>query len=381
MMKTISVLGSTGSIGTQTLEVCKKLNIYPVALAAHSNIKLLEEQVRAWKPKIAAVYDEKAAAQLKLALADIDVRVCAGMDGLIEAACVPEAEITLTSVVGMVGLLPTLAAIEAGKDIALANKETLVCAGELVMRRAEEKNVKILPVDSEHSAIFQCLQGAYKSEQVAKLILTASGGPFFGWSAEKLKNATREQALKHPNWSMGNKITIDSATLMNKGLEFIEAMRLFKMSPENISIVVHRESIIHSMIRFVDGSVISQMGLPDMKLPIAYALTYPNRMDFGGDILDFAKCPSLTFAEPDYEAFKCLALAVDAAKRGGLATAVLNGANEAAVDLFLKDKIKFCQIASFVEEAMNKIDCSAEVTVDNVLSVDAQARDTVNALV
>lgn len=380
-MKNISVLGSTGSIGTQTLEVCKALNIKPLALAAHSNIKLLEAQVREWKPEIAAVYDEAAANQLKLNLADTSVRVLSGMDGLIEAACVAGADITLTSVVGMVGLLPTLAAIESGKDIALANKEALVCAGELVMKRAEEKGVKILPVDSEHSAIFQCLQGAYDEKQVQELILTASGGPFFGWTSDMLKTATREQALKHPNWSMGNKITIDSATLMNKGLEFIEAMRLFKMSPEQISVVVHRESIIHSMIRFVDGSVISQMGLPDMKLPIAYALTYPNRMDFGGEPLDFSNCPPLTFAKPDYEAFKCLSLAIEAAKRGGLSTAVLNGANEAAVDLFLKDKIKFCQIADFVEAALNGVDAAGEVTVDNVINVDSKARAFVNELV
>ncbi len=379
-MKTISILGSTGSIGTQTLDVCKALGIKPIALAAHSNIKLLEAQVREWKPEIAAVYNEDAAKQLKINLADTNVRVFSGMDGLIEAACADEADITLTSVVGMVGLLPTLAAIESGKDIALANKETLVCAGELVMKRAEEKGVKILPVDSEHSAIFQCLESAYDKKQVQELILTASGGPFFGWTSDMLKNATREQALKHPNWSMGNKITIDSATLMNKGLEFIEAMRLFNMPPERISVVVHRESIIHSMIRYVDGSVISQMGLPDMKLPIAYALTYPNRMDFGGELLDFSNCPPLTFAKPDYEAFRCLALAIDSAKRGGLSTAVLNAANEAAVDLFLKNKIKFYQIPDSVEAALDSVDASGEVTVENVLSVDAQAREFVNRM-
>lgn len=379
-MKTISVLGSTGSIGTQTLEVCKALGIKPVALAAHSNVKLLEEQVREWRPQIAAVYNEDAAKLLRINLADTDVRVLSGMDGLIEAACADEVDITLTSVVGMVGLLPTLAAIESGKDIALANKETLVCAGELVMKRAEEKGVKILPVDSEHSAIFQCLESAYDKKEVHELILTASGGPFFGWTYDMLKSATREQALKHPNWSMGNKITIDSATLMNKGLEFIEAMRLFNMPPERISVVVHRESIIHSMIRYVDGSVISQMGLPDMKLPIAYALTYPNRMDFGGELLDFSNCPPLTFAKPDYEAFKCLALAIDSAKRGGLSTAVLNAANEAAVALFLNDKIKFCQIADAVEAALDSIDASGEVTVENVLGVDAQTREFVNRM-
>lgn len=379
-MKTISVLGSTGSIGTQTLEVCKALGVKPIALAAHSNINLLEAQVREWKPKIAAVYNEDAAKQLKVNLADTNVRVLSGMEGLIEAACADEAQITLTSVVGMVGLLPTLAAIESGKDIALANKETLVCAGELVMKRAEEKGVKILPVDSEHSAIFQCLESAHDKKQVHELILTASGGPFFGWTSDMLKSATREQALKHPNWSMGNKITIDSATLMNKGLEFIEAMRLFNMPPERISVVVHRESIIHSMIRYIDGSVISQMGLPDMKLPIAYALTYPNRTDFGGELLDFSNCPPLTFAKPDCEAFRCLALAIDSAKRGGLSTAVLNAANEAAVDLFLRDKIKFCQIPDVVEAALDSVDASGGVTVENVLSVDAQAREFVNRM-
>ncbi len=374
-MKTISILGSTGSIGTQTLEVCKAYNVYPVALAANSNIGLLEKQAREWKPKIVAVFDENAAKKLKIAMADTEVKVVAGMDGLMEAACIKEAEIVLTAVVGMVGLLPTLSAIEAGKDIALANKETLVCAGDIVMSRARDKGVKILPVDSEHSAIFQCLQSAHDKRQVSELILTASGGPFLGWTAQQLKTATREQALKHPNWSMGSKITIDSATLMNKGLEFIEAMRLFDMSPENISVVVHRESIIHSMIRYVDGSVIAQMGLPDMKLPIAYALTFPDRLDFGGELLDFSKCPNLTFAKPDYEAFRCLSLAVEAAKKGGLATAVLNGANEAAVEMFLNDKIKFYQIADCVEAALSDACIPGKITVEKVLEADAMARE------
>lgn len=376
-MNTISILGSTGSIGTQTLEVCKAYNIYPVALAANSNIELLEKQAREWKPKLVAVFNGNAASKLKTALADTEIKVVAGMDGLIEAACIEEAEIVLTAVVGMVGLLPTLAAIDAGKDIALANKETLVCAGDIVMAKAREKGIKILPVDSEHSAIFQCLQGAHDEKQVSELILTASGGPFFGWSEQQLKAATLEQALKHPNWSMGSKITIDSATLMNKGLEFIEAMRLFDMSPERISVVVHRESIIHSMIRYVDGSIIAQMGLPDMKLPIAYALTFPNRFDFGGELLDFSKCPSLTFATPDYKAFKCLSLAIEAAKKGGLATAVLNGANEAAVELFLNKKIQFYQISDCVATALNEVKQNDEVTIEKVLEVDSLARECV----
>lgn len=374
MTQFISILGSTGSIGTQALQVCEALGVQPVALAAKRNIGLLEAQARRWKPKLVAVYDEAAAKQLKISLADTAIRVYSGEQGLVEAACVPGATMTLTSVVGMVGLLPTLAAIDCGRDIALANKETLVCAGELVTRRAKEKGVRILPVDSEHSAIFQCLQGARDAGQIQKLILTASGGPFFAWSPAALQGVTREQALCHPNWDMGNKITIDSATLMNKGLEFIEAMWLFQVPPQKISVVIHRESILHSAICYVDGSVIGQMGVPDMRLPIAYALTYPERRDFGGPALDLAHTPALTFAEPDMQAFRCLPLAIAAARRGGLSAAVLNGANEAAVELFLQEKIGFCRIAELVEGAMDTIDGSGPVTLENVLAADAAAR-------
>ena len=337
MKRNISILGSTGSIGRQSLDVIAACGMSVAALTAHSSVDLMEQQVRQFKPELAVLMDEEAAKELKARIADTHTRVASGMEGLIEAASLPSADTVITAVVGMVGLRPTLAAIEAGKRIALANKETLVCAGELVMAAAARKGVEIVPVDSEHSALFQSLQGcADQKKEVKRLILTASGGPFFGWKKEALEGVTLEQALKHPNWSMGAKITVDSATLMNKGLEFIEAMHLYQMPPEKISIVVHRESIIHSLVEYCDNAVIAQLGSPDMRLPIQYALTWPERTPGPAEPLDLLKCGALTFAEPDPEAFPCLALALKAAATGGTAGAILNGANEAAVGLFLQ---------------------------------------------
>lgn len=378
-MKELSVLGSTGSIGTQTIELLRKFGIHPCALTTNRNVKLLEEQAREFHPKMVVAFDEAAAKELKIRLADTAISVESGMDGLVSAASMPEAECVLTAVVGMVGLLPTLAAIDAGKNIALANKETLVCAGELVTARAKKANVKLLPVDSEHSAIFQCLRGGARQE-VKKILLTASGGPFFGKSKEELKTVTLEQALKHPNWAMGSKITIDSASLMNKGLEFIEAMWLFDVSPDQIEVVVHRESIIHSMVEFSDGAVLAQLGTPDMKLPIAYALNYPNRIPFEGKPLDFKAISQMTFAQPDLEAFPCLAYAMQAARTGKTAGAVLNGANEAAVALFLEKKIEFSQIGESVGSAMETITLQENPTLEHVLAADRAAREHIYSI-
>ena len=323
-------------------------------------------------------FDEAAARDLKVKLADTDIRVLSGMDGLTACAAESGADIVVTAVVGMVGLLPTLAAIDAGKDIALANKETLVCAGELVMRAAREKGVKILPVDSEHSAIFQCAQAAH-GNSLAKIILTASGGPFFGKTAAEMRSVTREQALAHPNWSMGAKITIDSATMMNKGLELIETMWLYDMPPEDIEIVIHRESIVHSAVEFADGAMIAQLGLPDMRLPIQYALTYPARVACKVPRLSLAEAAKLTFYAPDYEAFPALGLARQAAAQKGDRGAVLNGANEAAVGLFLEGRIGFCEIAERVAQALDKIPYRSSVTLDEVLAADRAARKIVLA--
>ena len=317
MSKRISLLGSTGSIGRQSLEVMAARGMTAAALTANRNVSLLEEQCRRFRPELAVLMNPAAAADLKVRLADTPVRVAAGAEGLEEAASLDSADTVLTAVMGMVGLKPTLAAIAAGKRIALANKETLVCAGELVMAAAEERGVDIVPVDSEHSAIFQCLQGCRDRGEVRRLILTASGGPFWGWSREQVAAATVEQALKHPNWSMGAKITVDSASMMNKGLEFIEAMRLYRLPPEKISIVIHRESIVHSLVEFHDGAILAQLGTPDMRLPIQYALTWPARTEGPAAPLDLLACPPLTFHAPDWEAFPCLPLALEAAKRGG----------------------------------------------------------------
>lgn len=376
MKRNISILGSTGSIGRQSLDVIAACGMSVAALTANSSVELMEQQVRQFKPELAVLMDEEAAKELKARIADTNTRVASGMEGLIEAASLPSADTVITAVVGMVGLRPTLAAIEAGKRIALANKETLVCAGELVMAAAARKGVEIVPVDSEHSALFQSLQGcADQKKEVKRLILTASGGPFFGWKKDALEEVTLEQALKHPNWSMGAKITVDSATLMNKGLEFIEAMHLYQMPPEKISIVVHRESIIHSLVEYCDNAVIAQLGSPDMRLPIQYALTWPERTVGPAEPLDLLKCGALTFAEPDPEAFPCLALALKAAAIGGTAGAILNGANEAAVGLFLQKKIGFMDIARRVARAMEEVPVVQNPTLEDVLNADRAARE------
>lgn len=377
MIKNISILGSTGSIGTQTLDVVDKLNLNVVALTASTNIELLEEQVRKYKPQLAVVYDEEKAKNLKNNIKDTDTLVLSGMDGLVSAATIESAELVLNSVVGMVGLKPTIAAANAKKDIALANKETLVAGGKLVTDAVKNNGVKLLPVDSEHSAIFQCLQGMPNSKCLKKLILTASGGPFFGKTADELKNVTIEQALNHPNWSMGAKITVDSATMMNKGLEIIEASRLFDVSGENIDVVVHRESIIHSMIEYSDNSVIAQLGLPDMRIPIQYAVTYPERYPSPVGELNLSQIGKLTFYEPDYDTFKCLNACKKALSMGGAATAIANGANEEANMLFRQGKISFLDIGELVSGAVDSIKNFEPKTVDDVLSADKLARQYV----
>ena len=372
-MRTLSVLGSTGSIGRQTLEVAEALGLPVAALTVNRSVGLAEEQARKFRPKLVAAADESAAADLKVRLADTPVRVVGGREGLLAAAALPEADTVVTAVVGIAGLEPTLAAIRAGKRIALANKETLVCAGELVMSEAKRRGAEIVPVDSEHSAIFQCLQGA-RSSEVRRLILTASGGPFYGKDRKALSLVTREQALKHPNWTMGAKITIDSATLMNKGLEFIEAMRLYGLPPEKISIAVHRESIVHSLVEYCDGAVLAQLGSADMRLPIQYALTWRSRVPGPAKPLDLFSCPPLTFGKPDLETFGCLRLALDCAKTGGTSTAVLNGANEEAVGLFLRDRISFLQIEELVSKALEEVPAVQDPDLDAIFAADAQAR-------
>ncbi|MGM9613372.1 MAG: 1-deoxy-D-xylulose-5-phosphate reductoisomerase [Butyricicoccus sp.] len=374
--KRISILGSTGSIGTQTIDVLDSIGAEVAALTTNKNVRLLEQQARALHPELAVAFDEAAAKELKTALADTDIRVAAGMDGLVEAAALPSANIVTTAVVGMVGLLPTMAAIEAGKDIALANKETLVCAGGIVTEAARRKGVKILPVDSEHSAIFQCAQAA-QGNKLAKIILTASGGPFFGKTAAELEGVTVEQALKHPNWSMGAKITIDSATMFNKGLELIEAMWLYDMDPDDIEIVIHRESIVHSLIEFEDGAVLAQLDLPDMRLPIQYALTYPARVACKMERLSLAKVGHMSFYAPDEQAFPALRIARTVARKKGSAGAVMNGANEAAVGLFLNRKIGFTDIPRLVERALDTLPQRSADTIDDVLAFDRAARDAV----
>lgn len=371
-MKKLIILGSTGSIGTQSLEVAKKEGYEIVALAAGSNIKLLEQQAREFKPKYVAVGETAAAEELKIKLKDTSVKVLSGNDGICEVASL-SADVVINAIVGIAGLRPTLAAIEAKNTIALANKETLVTGGELVNKALKENNVKLLPVDSEHSAIFQSLQGV-PSGSLSKILLTASGGPFYGKKRSDLENVTRAEALKHPNWSMGAKITIDSATLMNKGLEVIEAVHLFHVKPDDIEVLVHRQSILHSAVELSDGAVIAQLGTPDMKLPIQYAITYPERAGLCGERLSLTDIGTLTFEKPDYETFRCLPLCIDAIKQGGLKPVAANGANEAAVKLFLEDKIKFLQIAELVEmaiSAQNKVDT---FTVEDVFEADRVAR-------
>ena len=377
MDKKISLLGSTGSIGTQTLEVARMHGFSVCALAAHSNIQLLEEQIREFRPALAAVFDENAARDLKERVRDLPVRVAAGMDGLCQAASIQEADIVCNAVVGMVGLLPTMAAVSAKKDVALANKETLVAGGALVMKAARENGVRILPVDSEHSAIFQCLQGYPRPSAVARLILTASGGPFFGKTREELEQVTPEQALRHPNWSMGAKVTIDSATMMNKGLEILEASWLFDMPVSQIDVVVHRESIVHSMIEYQDYSVLAQLGVPDMRIPIQYALTWPERLPSPVNRLSLTELGTLSFYPPDEQAFPCLGLAKQAAQQGGLTPAAMNGANEEAVKLFLSGRIPFLQIPQLVEAAMKRQAAGQPETPQQVLTADQNARNFV----
>lgn len=381
MVNKLSVLGSTGSIGTQTLDVARKLNLQVAALSAHSNIELLESQIREFRPSVAVVFDESKAQQLKINIKDLDTKVYSGMDGLLYAATLDDCDLVVNSVVGMVGLRPTLASIEAKKNIAFANKETLVAGGALVMDAAKRNGVTLFPVDSEHSAIFQCLQASPPQKALKKIILTASGGPFFGKNSQELKDVTVSQALNHPNWSMGAKITIDSATMMNKGLEIIEAAWLFDMSPDDIDVVVHRESIIHSMIEFVDNSVLAQLGLPDMRIPIQYAITYPDRYESPVESLDFKKISSMTFYEPDYDTFKCLKACKKAMARGGIIPAVANGANEIANKLFRENKISFLDIGELVSSAVDTFDAKEAKTLTDVLDADKAAREYVYNLV
>ena len=369
MTRTLSVLGSTGSIGTQTLEVAASCGHRVAALTAHHNIDLLEQQARAFHPILAAAADPTAAAALASRLSDTDIQVLGGEEGVLAAAALPQADTVVTAVVGIAGLAPTLAAIDGGKRIALANKETMVCAGPLVTARATEKGAEIVPVDSEHSAIFQCLQGSCRPE-LKRILLTASGGPFFGKTRAELEGVTPADALKHPTCSMGAKVTIDSATLMNKGLE---AMSLFAVPPEQITILVHRESIVHSAVEYCDNSVIAQLGAPDMRLPIQYALSWPDRVPGPADPLDLFTAGHLTFAQPDLETFRCLALAIRAAKEGGTAPAILNGANEVAVARFLAGEIGFLDIARVVEHALDTVP-RAPLTLEAVYAADRAAR-------
>ncbi len=379
MAQKLTILGSTGSIGTQALDVVTKRGYEAVALTASTNVAEIEKQIRQYKPKLAAMADERAAAELKIAVADTDTRVLSGMEGVCECAALSQADTVLNSVVGIAGLRPTLCAIEAGKSIALANKETLVAGGELVMKKAREKGVAILPVDSEHSAVFQCLQGMNKKSELKSIILTASGGPFFGKTREDLKNVTVAQALKHPNWSMGAKITVDSATMMNKGLELIEAVWLFDVAPDKVDIVVHRESIIHSLIEYNDNSVIAQLGEPDMRIPIQYALTYPERFESPVKKLNLWEHPNLTFYKPDYDTFECIKLCREAITRGGLYPCIANGANERANELFREGKIGFLQIADMVSLAMERAEKTAGTSLEDILEADRSARALVSS--
>ena len=380
MTKAISLLGSTGSIGRQTLEVARELGLRVAALTANRSVDLLERQAREFLPGLVVLGDMASAMDLAKRLRGLPIRVAYGMEGLIEAASLDEADTVVTAVVGMVGLRPTLAAIEKGKRIALANKETLVCAGELVTAAADRCGAEIVPVDSEHSAIFQCLQGCRDKAEVRKLILTCSGGPFYGKKFEELEGMTREKALQHPNWSMGAKITVDCATLMNKGLEFIEAMRLYRMTPDQIQVVIHRQSIVHSMVEFVDGAVMAQMGTPDMRLPIQLALTYPDRIASPVEPLDLLSCGSLSFSAPDLENFPCLALARECARLGGTACPAMNGANEEAVALFLAEKIGFYDIYRLVSQAVERVPFVGSPTLEEILMADRQAREVVEQL-
>ena len=381
MVNCVSVLGSTGSIGRQSLDIISRLpQIKVAALTAGTSVERMAQQCREFTPKLAVMSTKEAADALAEEIRDLPIRVSWGEAGLIEAATIAEADCVITAVVGMVGLKPTLAAIRAKKRIGLANKETLVCAGELVMAEAEAYGAEIIPVDSEHSAIFQCLMGSTEKREVKRLILTCSGGPFFGMSKEQLQKVTKADALKHPNWKMGAKITIDCATLMNKGLEVIEAMRLYRMPIEQVDVVVHRQSIIHSMVEFVDGAVMAQMGAPDMRLPIQLALTYPERIACPVDGLDLLTCGSLTFSAPDLDNFPCLALAFACAQKGGTACPAMNGANEEAVAMFLRDEIGFYDIYRLVSQAVDSVPFIPNPTLEEILETDRLAREAVRKL-
>ncbi len=377
MTRSIALLGSTGSIGRQTLEVARELGLKVAALTANSSVDLIERQTREFSPRLVVLYNEAAAAVLRERLRDTDVEVLSGMDGLLAAATAEDADTVVTAVVGMIGLKPTLAAIEKGRRIALANKETLVCAGTLVMDAAERFDAEIVPVDSEHSAIFQCVQGCRDRGEIKRLILTCSGGPFYGLSREELAGKTRADALRHPNWTMGAKITVDSATLMNKGLEIIEAMRLYRLPLRQVETVIHRQSIVHSLVEYRDGAMLAQLGTPDMKLPIRYAMTYPYRAETPDRTLDLLTCPPLTFAAPDEETFRCLKLAKQCAAAGGTVCAVLNGANEVAVGAFLQDRIGFNDIPALVEAALEAVEQVSEPTLADILRADDLAREIV----
>ena len=374
MVKNVSVLGSTGSIGRQSLDIISHLPVRVAALTAGTSVERMAEQCRQFQPELAVMATEEAARELKKHISDLPVEIAWGEEGLIQAATVPSADCVITAVVGMVGLKPTLAAIRAGKRIGLANKETLVCAGELVMAEAEKYNTEIIPVDSEHSAIFQCLMGVADRREIKKLILTCSGGPFFGMDRQQLERVTKADALRHPNWKMGPKITVDCSTLMNKGLEVIEAMRLYHHPLEQVDVVIHRQSIVHSLVEFVDGAVMAQMGVPDMRLPIQLALTYPERTVCPVGPLDLTACGPLSFSKPDLEAFPCLKLAMDCAKVGGTACPVMNGANEEAVARFLRDEIGFYDIYNLVSWAVDSVPFLENPTLEQILEADRMAR-------
>lgn len=379
MVKNVCILGSTGSIGRQSLDIISRLpDVHVSALTSGSSVERMAEQCRQFRPELAVMATEDAAQALKKQIKDLSTQVMWGEAGLIAAATMEQAECVITAVVGMVGLKPTLAAIRAGKRIGLANKETLVCAGELVMEEADRYGAEIIPVDSEHSAIFQCLMGLHDRKEIRKLILTCSGGPFFGQNKEQLEKVTKADALRHPNWKMGPKITIDCATLMNKGLEVIEAMRLYRLPLEQVDVVIHRQSIVHSLVEFVDGAVMAQLGSPDMRLPIQLALTYPERIACPVEPLDLTACGSLSFSKPDLEAFPCLALAMECARKGGTACPVMNGANEEAVAMYLRDEIGFYDIYKLVRKAVEQVPFVQEPTLEEILEADRAARTIVS---
>ncbi len=379
MIECVSVLGSTGSIGRQSLDVISRLPVRVAALTAGTSVELMAQQCRQFQPELAVMATQEAAEHLRCAIGSLPIRIAWGEDGLIQAATLPDVQCVITAVVGMLGLKPTLAAIREGKRIGLANKETMVCAGELVMAEAKAHGAEIVPVDSEHSAIFQCLMGISDSQEVDRLLLTCSGGPFHAMNAQQLRAVTKADALKHPNWKMGPKITVDCATLMNKGLEVIEAMQLYGLPAEKVDVLIHRQSIVHSMVELTDGAVMAQLGTPDMRLPIQLALTYPQRLPCPVERLDLTQCAGLTFSKPDMEAFPCLALAYRCAKRGGTACPVMNGANEAAVALFLEDKIGFYDIYNLVQGAVDAVPFVRNPSLEEILESDRLAREYVSA--